>query len=129
MNKSSAVTKGIRVEVKSRYIPERSDPSLPLYFFAYHITITNEGDKMVTLLSRYWHISDATGYVEEVKGPGVVGYQPRLEPEESFDYTSFCPLKTEFGIMKGTYQMYYEDGESFDAEIAPFQLVTPHSVN
>ena len=126
---STAVTKGICIEVESEYIPERSDPSEPLYFFAYHVTISNEGQIPVTLISRYWHISDGAGQVEEVRGPGVVGYQPRLEPGEALKYSSFCPLRTDFGIMKGTYQMVYDDETGFDAEIASFQLVTPHSVN
>ena len=126
---STAVTKGIRVDVESEFIPERSDPSEPLYFFAYHITISNEGKIPVTLISRYWHITDGTGQVEEVKGPGVVGYQPYLEPGEAFKYSSFCPLRTDFGIMKGTYQMVYDDETGFDAEIAPFQLASPQSMN
>ena len=126
---SDAITKGIRVSVVSKYIPEGSDVDHPLYFFAYHITISNEGEKPVKLESRYWHITDATGQVEEVRGPGVVGHQPRLNPGESFRYTSFCPLRTEFGIMKGTYRMYYDNGDSFNVKIAPFNLVTPQSVN
>ena len=126
---STADTKGIRIEVESEFIPERSDPNEPLYFFAYHVTISNEGQIPVTLISRYWHISDGIGQVEEIRGPGVVGYQPRLEPGEAFKYSSFCPLRTDFGIMKGTYQMVYDDETGFDAVIAPFQLVTPHSVN
>ena len=68
-------------------------------------------------------------YVEEVRGPGVVGYQPRLEKGQSFNYTSFCPLRTEFGVMKGHYEMFFDDGKSFEAEIAPFQLVIPHAIN
>ena len=126
---STADTKGIRIEVESEFIPERSDPNEPLYFFAYHVTISNEGQIPVTLISRYWHISDGIGQVEEIRGPGVVGYQPRLEPGEAFKYSSFCPLRTDFGIMKGTYQMVYDDETGFDAVIAPFQLVTPHSIN
>lgn len=124
-----AVTNGLIVSVESEFIPERSNPDQPLFFFAYHITIRNEGDHPLTLKNRYWHITDAAGQVEEVRGPGVVGYQPRLEKGQSFQYTSFCPLRTEFGIMKGTYEMVWDDGETFDAEIPAFQLVTPHSVN
>ena len=126
---SDAVTKGIRVSVKSEFLPERSDPEQPLFFFAYHITITNEGEIPQTLVSRYWHITDSAGQVEEGRGPGVVGYQPRLEKKQSFHYTSFCPLRTEFGIMKGTYQMVNDNGEIFEAEIPSFHLVTPHAVN
>ncbi len=126
---AEAVTKGIRVGVKTEFIPERSDPHRPLFFFAYHITITNEGETPQTLVSRYWHITDSVGQMEEVQGPGVVGYQPRLEKDQSFHYTSFCPLRTEFGIMKGTYKMVNDDGEMFDAEIPSFRLVTPYAVN
>ena len=126
---AEAVTKGIRVSVQSEFMPQRSDPDRPLFFFAYHITITNEGETPQTLISRFWHITDSVGQVEEVRGPGVVGYQPRLEKNQSFQYTSFCPLRTEFGIMKGTYQMVNDDGDTFDAEIPSFQLITPHAVN
>ena len=126
---AEAVTKGIRGGVKTEFVPERSDPHRPLFFFAYHITITNEGETPQTLVSRYWHITDSVGQVEEVQGPGVVGYQPRLEKDQSFQYTSFCPLRTEFGIMKGTYKMVNDEGEMFDAEIPPFRLKTPHAVN
>ena len=94
-----AITNGLCVSVESEFIPERSNPDQPLFFFAYHITIKNEGDRPLTLKNRYWHITDAAGQVEEVRGPGVVGYQPRLEKDQSFQYTSFCPLRTEFGTM------------------------------
>ena len=127
MNK--AVTNGIRISVKSEFIPERSNPDEPLFFFAYHITIINESDEPQKLISRHWLIKDSAGQVEEVKGPGVIGYQPRLEKNQSFKYTSFCPLRTEFGFMKGTYQMVSDDGETFDAEIPVFHLITPHAVN
>ncbi len=126
---NEAVTNGIRISVKSEFIPERSNPDEPLFFFAYHITIINESDEPQKLISRHWHIKDSAGQVEEVKGPGVIGYQPRLEKNQSFKYTSFCPLRTEFGFMKGTYQMVSDDGETFDAEIPVFHLVTPHAVN
>ncbi len=91
---SETKTDGIRIVVNSEYIPDRSNPTKKRFFYAYHITIHNEGSQPAKLLGRYWHITDAEGNVEEVRGPGVVGYQPRLEPGESFDYTSFCPLMT-----------------------------------
>ena len=91
--------------------------------------ISNEGDETVQLLTRYWIISDATGHTEEVKGSGVVGEQPVLRPGESFQYTSGCPLKTATGVMRGTYQMVTEDGDHFDAEIAPFALHEPYTVH
>ena len=126
---SIAVTRGIRVEVDVGYVPERSDPAGGRWFFAYHITVTNEGAATVQLVSRHWIITDANGQEEVVQGPGVVGAQPVLEPEQSFEYTSFCPLPTSFGSMKGTYQMVTSTGESFDAEIAAFALNEPFSVN
>jgi ApaG protein len=126
---SSAVTRGIRVEVEARYIPERSSPETQRWFFAYRVRLVNEGDVKVQLLSRHWVITDANGHEEEVKGPGVVGAQPVLEPAGEFEYTSFCPLGTPFGSMRGTYQMVTDAGEMFDATIAPFTLAEPLSIN
>ncbi|MCB1307529.1 MAG: Co2+/Mg2+ efflux protein ApaG [Leptospiraceae bacterium] len=126
---SNATTRGILIKAVSHFVPEKSNPVQPLYFFSYDITITNEGRDAARLISRHWRIRDAYGRVEEVRGPGVIGQQPRLEPGQSFTYTSFCPLPTDFGIMQGTYQMRYDSGESFDAEIAPFQLIAPQAVN
>ena len=99
------------------------------WFFLYTVTISNESDAVVQLISRHWIITDGYGDVEEVKGPGVVGEQPVLEPGQAFQYTSGCPLPTEFGTMHGTYQMATSDGDSFDAEIAPFTLSRPHAVH
>jgi ApaG protein len=129
VNMSDATTRGVRVEVVSRYLPEKSDPARRKWFFAYDIRITNLGDEVVQLLTRHWVITDANGAVEEVRGPGVVGNQPVLAPGESFEYTSFCPLTTPFGTMEGSYQMVTEDGRAFDAEIAQFALSEPMTVN
>ena len=126
---SEAVTNNVRVEVESQYLPERSQPFQSEWFFAYTVRITNEGAETVQLLSRHWIITDATGHVEQVKGPGVVGEQPVLEPGESFEYTSSCPLKTSTGFMRGTYQMVTEAGVHFDVEIAPFALHEPYTVH
>ncbi len=126
---SEATTRGIRIQVESVYVPERSAPEHSHWFFAYHVTITNEGDEIAQLVSRHWIITDANGQIEEVKGPGVVGEQPHLAPGESFKYTSACPLPTPFGTMHGTYQMVTAKGERFDAEIAPFSLAEPRAVN
>jgi ApaG protein len=120
---------GVQIRVRAQYIPERSNPVQPLYFFAYEVTITNNGDRAAQLVSRYWRIRDAYGRIEEVRGPGVVGQQPRLEPGESFEYTSYCPLPTEFGTMEGAYQMVLDDGTGFDAPIPTFQLISPQAVN
>jgi ApaG protein len=119
---STAVTRGIKVEVESEFVPERSNPEKDVYFFAYHIRISNQSDETVRLLSRHWIITNADGKKEEVRGPGVVGEQPRLDPGEFFEYSSFCPLSTSFGMMHGTYQMVNENGEEFDIQIAPFKL-------
>jgi len=126
---SEAVTRGIRVSVESRFVPERSSPADGRWHFAYTITIANEGAVRVRLLARHWIITDADGRVEEVRGPGVVGEQPVLEPGARFTYTSACPLPTSFGSMRGTYRMVAADGDAFDVEIAPFPLAEPHSIH
>ena len=129
MSSSEAVTRGVRVEVHVRYSPDHSDPSDPLCFFLYTIRITNEGSVPVQLISRRWLITDGTGEVNEVSGPGVVGEQPHLNAGESFEYTSGCPLPTPFGEMRGAYQMVIEGGESFDAEIGSFSLREPGAIH
>ncbi len=126
---SQAITHSIRVEVKSRYSPEHSDPRKQQWFFLYTISIVNEGTSAVQLLNRHWIIMDATGNTEEVRGPGVVGEQPMLRPGERFEYTSGCPLKTPFGSMRGEYEMVTSSGEHFLATIAPFTLRRPGTVN
>jgi len=126
---SDTTTRGVRVEVQSSYVPERSAPRDSRYFFAYKIRISNRSEETVQLLSRHWVITDGDGNVEHVRGPGVVGEQPVLEPGESFEYTSFCPLPTPIGSMHGTYQMVTAGGSTFDAEIAPFSLAVPHALN
>ena len=110
-------------------MPARSVPQQGLYLFAYQVTICNEGRTAVQLLARRWTITDATGHSEAVQGPGVVGEQPRLAPGETFNYTSFCPLKTQVGSMQGAYVMRTADGERFDALVAPFTLALPHALN
>ena len=126
---SSAMTNGILVSVDSQYIPERSSLSSRQYAFAYTVRISNQGHVTARLESRHWIITDGTGHVEEVKGPGVVGVQPRLRPGESFEYTSWCVLATPSGEMRGTYQMVPDQGIAFDADIAPFRLSLPQTLN
>jgi ApaG protein len=126
---SEAITRGVRVRVVSEYAPDRSQPASNQWFFVYTVTISNEGTGTVQLLTRHWIITDGTGHVEEVRGPGVVGKQPTLRPGESFEYTSGCPLSTPFGVMEGTYQMVADGGERFDAKIAPFTLSEPYTVH
>jgi len=126
---SEAITNNVRVEVESRYRPDQSQPFHDRWVFEYHIRITNEGTETVQLLGRHWIITDASGRVEEVKGRGVVGEQPVLGPGESFEYSSWCPLKTATGVMRGTYQMVSESGDQFDVEIAPFALKAQYTVH
>jgi len=126
---SSAVTDGIRVEVKSDYRPDRSEPQRRRWLFSYTVTISNEGTAPAQLVTRHWVIQDGNGHREDVRGDGVVGHQPRLDPGQSFEYTSFCVLQTSHGSMHGTYQMVRDDGARFDAVIAPFPLVIPEMVN
>lgn len=125
---SSAVTDGIRVFVQSLYLPDQSSPRDDRYVFAYTITISNEGGRTAQLKTRHWIITDARGTVEEVRGDGVVGEQPKLQPGQSFQYTSGCVLNTPIGTMHGTYRMWRDDGSFFDAEIAPFSLASPTSL-
>ena len=115
----------ITVAVKTAYLPEQSDPARSTYVFAYTITITNTGEVAAQLISRHWIITDADSQVQEVKGLGVVGQQPLIEPGESFEYTSGTSLATAVGTMRGTYQMVAGDGKSFDAEIPQFTLSMP----
>ncbi|GAB4211740.1 MAG: Co2+/Mg2+ efflux protein ApaG [Sandaracinaceae bacterium] len=126
---STSLTDGIRVTVASRYIPEQSVPRLKRFVWAYTIRIVNESTRAAKLVSRHWVIVDAKQKVEEVRGPGVVGEQPRLEPGQSFQYTSGCVLQTSRGTMRGTYQMVRDNGSTFDAEIAPFALELPQTLN
>lgn len=126
---SDATTRGIRVQVESEYLAERSDPRSSTYYFAYHVRISNVGSDTAQLVSRHWIITDENGHVEQVKGPGVVGEFPVLEPGDSFEYTSFCPLTTAFGSMHGSYTMRTRSGGTFEAEIAPFTLAMPGVVN
>lgn len=126
---STATTRGVEITVESRYVPEKSDPTAGGWFFAYTVNLRNVGEETVQLISRHWVITDGEGHTQEVKGPGVVGAQPVLKPGETFQYTSACPLPTEYGSMAGTYQMVTEDGDGFDAEVAAFTLTTPYALN
>jgi ApaG protein len=129
MQTSTAVTQGIRVIVRSRYVAEQSLPMARRHVFVYSVRIANEGRRPAQLRSRHWIITDAEGKVEEVRGPGVVGKQPLLGPGEHFEYTSGCVLQTPTGQMHGSYEMLEPDGRVFDAAIAPFLLAPPHSIN
>jgi ApaG protein len=126
---SDTTTRGIRIQVQSFYDGERSSPEESYYFFAYQVRISNVGSETAQLVSREWLITDGNGETQRVQGAGVVGEQPVLAPGEEFEYTSFCPLPTPVGAMQGAYLMILQDGESFEARIAPFSLAMPHAVN
>jgi ApaG protein len=121
------VTHDIRVTVEPEFMDDRSQPDRGRYFWAYHIEITNLGQRTAQLTHRHWRITDANGKLEEVRGPGVVGEQPTLAPGESFSYTSGCPLTTPSGIMAGSYRFVADDGQPFDVAIPPFSLDSPHA--
>jgi ApaG protein len=123
------LTDGIRVSVRSAFRPERSDPEKGRWLFSYTVRIANEGEAPAKLVARHWIITDANGAKEEVVGDGVVGQQPRLEPGQHFEYTSFCVLQTPHGSMRGSYRMLRDGGATFEARIAPFPLLVPGTVN
>jgi ApaG protein len=115
----------IRIEVATDYIDEQSEPDIGRYVFAYTITIANMGTTPARLIGRHWLITDANGKVQEVRGDGVVGEQPHLNPGEKFRYSSGAVLETPVGAMQGSYRMEADNGTSFDAPIPPFTLAVP----
>lgn len=123
---SDTTTQNVRVVAQPFYLPERSRPGEGQYLFGYRMRIENLGETTVQLLDRHWTVIDADGRREEVRGPGVVGRMPRLEPSEHFEYTSACPLRTSWGTMEGWYRFRRSDGSAFKARIGRFYL-TPHT--
>ena len=119
----------IEIHPMPQYIPEQSDPENDRYIFAYTITIKNVGSVAAQLVSRHWIITDGNNEVQEVRGFGVVGKQPLLQPGESFQYTSGSSMTTAIGTMKGTYQMVAEDGTHFEAVIPEFVLASPRALH
>ncbi len=119
----------IRIDVQTRYLPEQSLPESHRYVFAYTITIHNEGSVAARLTHRHWYITDANGQEEQVHGEGVIGKQPYLHPGEHFEYTSGTILNTPVGAMHGHYDMTDDLGTHFIANIRPFTLAIPHSLN
>lgn len=119
-------TKSIQVTVKAMYLDDQSTPADNHFVWAYQIEILNLGEETVQLLNRHWRITDSMGRVQEVRGPGVVGEQPTLEPGESFEYTSGTPLNTPSGIMVGSYEMQRTTGERFYVEVPAFSLDSPY---
>jgi len=126
---SSTETEGIRITVRPAYWPERSQPQSGHWAFMYTVEISNVGREPAQLKSRHWVITDANGQVEEVRGEGVVGKQPRLRPGERFEYTSWAMLRTPFGTMRGSYNMERPGGGAFEARISEFVLSLPHGLN
>jgi len=126
---SQTDTYNTTVSVETIYIPEQSDPDNERYAFAYTITIKNEGSVPAQLLTRHWIITDADGNTQEVRGDGVVGEQPHLNPGEGFQYTSGTLLETPVGSMQGSYQMVADDGNEFECPIAPFTLSMPNKLH
>jgi ApaG protein len=122
-----AVTRGIRIRVEPLYLEDQSSPEDGHFVWSYAVEISNDGVETVQLKSRTWRITDAVGHTEEVRGPGVIGQTPVIQPGESFNYTSGCPLKTPQGIMVGSYQMTDEAGKLFDVAIPAFSLDSPYT--
>ncbi|UCJ18256.1 Co2+/Mg2+ efflux protein ApaG [Pseudomonas sp. MM211] len=119
----------IDVSIITRYLPEQSQPQQNRFAFAYDVTIANNGELSAQLLSRHWLITDGNGQVQEVRGAGVVGEQPLIEPGTSHSYSSGTLMATQVGTMQGSYQMIANDGQRFDALIAPFRLAVPGALH
>jgi ApaG protein len=120
-----AETDGLTVRVSVAFLADQSSPAAGRWFWSYHVRIENHRAAAVQLLARHWLISDASGHVHEVRGPGVVGDTPRIEPGDSYDYVSGCPLETSSGSMRGEFHMVDEDGSTFDIASPPFALTAP----
>lgn len=125
----TAITREVQVSVECFYLAEQSHPDRNEFGFAYQVRLKNLGQETVQLLNRHWIITDSTGKVHEVKGPGVVGEQPVLRPGEEYEYTSGSRLESPMGTMEGTYQMVNQDGETFDIQIPLFTLEVPGTLN
>lgn len=123
----SAITENILVEVNPTYVPERSDPENNQYFYAYKIRITNHSDIKCRVIHRHWKIKDGNGKVYEVQGSGVIGEQPMIGPGEHYEYTSFCPLHSPYGNMRGKYQMIDQFGNRFWIEVPLFFFRKPET--
>ncbi|MFP5520446.1 MAG: Co2+/Mg2+ efflux protein ApaG [Bdellovibrionia bacterium] len=128
-----SITKSLQVEFKIstevHYIAGESRPDQSYFFFSYKISIENKGNSPAQLMSRHWQITNGLGQVEEVRGPGVVGLQPKIYPGQKFEYESACPLETPWGIMRGQYQFLAENGETFAVDIPEFYLISPQAMH
>lgn len=119
----------IDVSVVTRFLKDQSDPENDRFAFAYTVTVQNNGLVPAKLMSRHWLITNGDGQVEEVRGAGVIGQQPLIDPGKSHTYSSGAVITTQVGTMQGTYQMFAEDGKHFDAVIAPFRLAVPGALH
>ncbi len=119
----------MQIKANSTYLPEQSSQDTKRFLWSYEIVISNESEEIVQLLNRYWRITDMTGHIEEVRGPGVVGFQPLIKPKKSFTYNSFCQLATPQGTMEGHYEMQTLEEEHFTVTIPKFVLVSPEEVS
>lgn len=127
MQKSMAIK--FAVQGQPKYVAAESRPDQNYYFFAYRVSIKNSGSAPAQLVSRHWIITDGNRHTEEVRGPGVVGVQPRIQPGQTYEYESVCPLPTSSGSMRGTFQMVSDDGENFEIEIPEFFLISPQALH
>ncbi len=129
MSLKKAIQTEFRITTTTVYVESESAPDQNRYFFAYKISIKNTGSSAAQLMNRHWIITDALGHTEEVRGPGVVGLQPKITAGQIFEYDSACPLKTSSGTMRGFYQFVDESGETFEVEIPEFYLIAPSAVH
>lgn len=125
MSVQHSVTHNFEIKTRVTYVASESRPEQNYFFFIYKISIQNSGQIQAQLLNRYWLITDANGHTEEVRGPGVVGLQPKIHPGQIFEYESACPLNTPYGAMRGHYQFQDETGAQFTVAIPEFDLVSP----
>lgn len=129
MSLKKAINTEFQITTTTAYVESESAPDQNRFFFAYKVSIKNTGTSTAQLMSRHWIITDALGHIEEVKGAGVVGLQPKITVGQSFEYDSACPLKTSSGSMRGFYQFIDESGETFEIEIPEFYLIAPTAIH
>lgn len=122
-------TQGVKVTARPSFLIDQSQPDRNKWVWSYEITVINAGEEPIQLVDRHWVITDAGGEVEEVRGEGVIGQRPVIEPGDSFSYQSFCPLATDYGFMRGSFGMVKPDGSRFEAAVAPFVLLTLAQLN
>ena len=119
----------IKITIATNYVSDRSSPIQSYFLFSYSVHIENSSNDTIQLISRYWNITDSSGLSEDIYGPGVVGKKPTLSPKDTFSYSSFCPLRTPMGSMRGSYRMVDKHGVEFDVEIRPFRFIASQVLN